>query len=235
MCLLNKACCSCVQDVLYRKMNLASHKACRTLSKSPHLARRVQRFSFATNDPFSVVQALPVKYVNKTLAKALRNMTSLRKLVLIVGGGLDVLDGCTFKLEALAGDFTHDESFRKFLNSQPSLTSVDFLRRYDDFSNLEATCLPNLTQVTAWFSSLTYLIPGRPVNEVISLGPADGSSSDLSFFTLSTSPILKLAIDYSCLYPKSAHLLASIFPSLTHLLIESRTYTVRGPPLLFIQ
>src|SRR6202035_5037200 len=132
--------------------------------------------------------------------------------------------------ETLTSDFTLRESIRRFLNSQPNLTTVDFLGRDDDFSDLEATCLPNLTQVTAWFSSLTYLIPGRPVNEVISLGPADGSCSDLSFFTLSTPPILKLSIDYSCLYPKSAHLLSSIFPSLTHLLMVTRTYTVRGPP-----
>jgi hypothetical protein len=147
-------------------------------------------------------------------------MTSLRKLTLFNGGDSDILDGCTFKLETFSSDFTLGESFRKFLNSQPSLTSVDFLRRYDGFYNLEATCLPNLTQVTAWFSSLTYLIPGRPINEVISLGTVEGGFSDLGFFTLSTSPILKLAIDYSHLYPKSAHLLASIFPSFTHLLME---------------
>src|ERR1700733_4779631 len=110
MCLLNKACCSCVQDVPYREMNFVCHKACRTLSKSPHLSRRVQLFSFATNDPFSVVQALPVKYMNKTLAKALRNMTSLRKLALFIGGGSNILDRYTFKPEALAGDFIHRKS-----------------------------------------------------------------------------------------------------------------------------
>src|ERR1700728_3745559 len=105
-------------------------------------------------------------------------MTSLRKLMLFNGGDSDILDGCTFKLETFSSDFTLGESFRKFLNSQPSLASVDFLRRYDDFSNLKATCLPDLTQVAASFSLLTYLIPGRPVDEVISLGPAEGSSSD---------------------------------------------------------
>jgi hypothetical protein len=101
-------------------------------------------FSFATNDPLSVVQALPVKYVNKSLAKAFRNMTSLRKLALFIGGGSDILDGCTFKLEGLAGDYIHGKSFHKFLNSQPSLTSLSILRGHDDFSYLEATHLPNL-------------------------------------------------------------------------------------------
>jgi hypothetical protein len=156
-------------------------------------------------------------------------MTPLRKLALFIGGYSNILDGCTFKLEAFSSDFTYGESFRKFLNSQPSLTSVDFVRQID-LAGLEATCLPNLTKVAAWIPSLTYLIPGRPVSEVFSFGPENGGLSDLSFFTLSTSPILKLAIDYSCLYPKSTHFLASIFPSLTHLLIIRRTDTVRGPP-----
>jgi hypothetical protein len=238
MCLLNKTCCSSVQDVLYREMNFVCHKACRTLSKSPHLARRVQRFSFAqlfsfaTNDPISVIEALPVKYVNKSLAKGLRNMTSLRELALFIGGGSDILAGCTFKLEALSGDFIHNKSFRKFLNSQPSLTSLSIFRERDDFSDLEATRLPNLTRVFAPFTSLRYLIPGRPVSEVYSFVFADDGFSDLSFFTLSTSPILKLAIQYFGLYPKFAHLLASIFPSLTHLLIIAETETVCKPPLL---
>jgi len=153
-------------------------------------------------------------------------------LALFIGGDSNILDGCTFKLEAFSSDFTYSESFRKFLNSQPSLTSVDFARDLD-LSGLEATCLPNLNTVAAWFSSLTYLIPGRPVSEVISFGVADDDFSDLSFFTLSTTPILKLAIDYSFLYPNSTHL-ASIFPSLTHLSIVTATKTVRGPPLLFI-
>jgi hypothetical protein len=235
MCLLNKACCSCVQDVLYRDMTTACHKACRTLSKSPHLARRVQLFSFTTYDPLSkfTFDAPPVKYVNKSLAKALRNMTSLRKLALFIGGGSGILDGCTFKLETLVGDFIHDKSFRKFLNSQPSLTSLSIVRKRDDFSDLEAARLPNLTQVAAPYSSLKYLIPGRPVSGVNLLAFAGDDISDLSFFTLSTSPILKLMIDYFGLYPKSTHLLASIFPSLTHLLI-SETDPVCRPPLLFI-
>jgi hypothetical protein len=217
-------------------MKFVSHKAHRTLSKSPHLARRVRLFSFSssTNDPVSMLSDIPVNYKNTTLATALRNMTSLRKLVLFIGGSSDILDGCTFKLDALCGDFIHGESLRKFLNRQPSLTNVSFLRIRHDSPNLEATCLPNLTLVAASFSSLTHLIPGRPISEVTSLGLADDGFNDLSFFTLSTSPIIKLAIDYLCLYPKSTHLLASIFPSLTHLLMIAETHTVRGPPLYLI-
>src|ERR1700733_2383747 len=117
ICLLNKTCFSCTQDVLYRNMKSVCHKACWTLSTSPHLARRVRLFSFATTDAISRLDAAPVNYVNAHLSTALRNMTSLRKLSLFIGGDSDILDGCTFKLEALYGDFAHGESFRKFLNS----------------------------------------------------------------------------------------------------------------------
>jgi hypothetical protein len=181
-----------------------------------------------------MIDATPLDYANAPLAIALRSMTSLRKLVLFIGGSSDILDGCTFKLEVLCGDFIHSESLSKFLNSQPSLTNVSFLRLRHGLPNLETTCLPNLTLVAASFTSLTHLIPGRPVSEVTSLGLADDGFYDLSFFTLSTSPILKLAIDYFCLYPDSTHLLASIFPSLTHLLMITEAHTVRGPPLLFV-
>jgi hypothetical protein len=180
-----------------------------------------------------MLDTTPANYVNASLITALRNMTSLRKLVLYIGGDSDILDGCTFKLEALSCDFAHDESFRKFLNNQPSLTSVEFMRGDEDFSDLEATYLPNLTKVSASFYSLTYLLPGRPVSEVIVLG-RDDEFSDLSVFTLSTSPILKLVIYYPHLYPKSTHLLASIFPSLTHLLMAIEKDRVRRPPLLLI-
>ena len=77
--------------------------------------------------------------------------------------------------------------------------------------------LPN---VTAWFSSLTYLIPGRPVSDITSLGVADDGISDLSVFTLSTSPILKLAIDYSLSISKIHTLLAIDF-SFSHLFVNS--------------
>ena len=172
--------------------------------------------------------------MNAYLAVALRNMTSLRNLALSIEGDSDILDGCTFKLETFSSSFIFGKSFRKFLNSQPSLKSIKSMKRRNKISDLETMCLPNLTQVTAWFSSLPYLIPGRPVSDVISIGPAKDDFSDLNFFTLSTSPVLKLMIEYSCLYPKSARLLASIFPSLTHLSIATQTHEVCGPLFLFI-
>ena len=231
--MLNKVCCSCAQDVLYRDMRFVCPKAHWTLSTSRHLARRVRLFSFSTET--SIRGAPPVNYVKKTLAKALRNMTSLRNLKLLMGRDSNILDGCTFKLEVFSSDFAYDKSLRKFLNRQPSLTTIEFLKEDNDLSNLEATCLPNLTQVTASFSSLKYIIPGRPISDVSRHLITDDSPDDLNFFTLSTSPILKLTTTYSCLYPTSTHLLASIFPSLTHLSITTRKYEVRGPLLLFIE
>src|ERR1700721_2179513 len=48
MCQLNKICCSCSQDALYRDIRiygLREHTlVCRTLSQSTHLARRVRSF-----------------------------------------------------------------------------------------------------------------------------------------------------------------------------------------------
>jgi hypothetical protein len=61
---------------------------------------------------------------------------------------------------------------------------------------------------------------------------------DISFFTLSNSPIQKLKIDYSYLYPKSGQYLTSIFSSLTTLEITANTNRflaiVRDPPLLLL-
>src|ERR1700728_5225699 len=66
VCLLNKTCCSCAQDVLYRNMQFVCPKAYRTLSKSPHLARRVRLFSLATNNPTSMFNATPVTHESKS-------------------------------------------------------------------------------------------------------------------------------------------------------------------------
>jgi hypothetical protein len=46
-------------------------------------------------------------------------------------------------------------------------------------------------------------------------------SVDLSFFALSTTPIQKLQIEYTFVYPKPGKLLASIFPSLTRLSLQA--------------
>jgi hypothetical protein len=208
MCRVNRICCSCSQDVLYRDIYVGSRKVSRvqqTLAQSTHLARKVRSF----DTPFD----------SDNLAMALRNMTSLRNLRLPIDFHMDILDGCTFKLDSLGcyGVHNHNESFQKFLSSQPSLKYVTFSMDFDPTLSLEATCLPNLTRIEATFPWLPYLIPGRPLNEVISTEwTGNESSTDLSFFALSTTPIQKLSIDYSYLYPTPGHLLASFLPSLTH-------------------
>jgi hypothetical protein len=204
ICRLNKICCSCSQDFLYRDICVKTRKAPgleQTLAKSTHLARRVRSFE---------------SRYNADLATALRNMTSLRILKLWSAFDMDFLDGCTFKLDSFEWSCVdnYEEPLKKFFSSQPSLKYVAFPMNF--VTTLEATCLPNLTRICAMFAWLPHLIPGRPLNEVISDGYTNEHSIDLSFFALSTTPIQKLTIDYSYLCSTPAHLLASFLPSLTH-------------------
>jgi len=205
MCRVNKICCSCSQDVLYRDIYFKGARVQQTLAQSPHLARRVRSFESGYSGP--------------DLAMALRNMTSLRILKLSSGICVDILDGCTFELDSFECSYVHDlnRSFQKILDSQPSLKYVAFPMNLYPTLPLEATYLPNLTRIHAPFPWLSCLIPGRPLNEVSSEGCTSNKLTiDFSFFALSTTPIKKLSIDYSYLSPTPVHLLASFLPSLTH-------------------
>ena len=205
MCRVNKICCSCSQEVLYREIQCdSSISKCiyRTLAQ-----RNVRSFSSRFN--------------GSDMAMALWNMTSLRILKLLCSFHLYILDGCTFKLDSFACNCVRDrnESFQKFLNRQRRLKYVTLPVYFGSevASSLKANCLPNLTRINATFPWLPYLIPGRPLNEVISDGCTENEHSiDLSSFALSTTPIQKLSIDYSHLYLTPGHLLASFLPSLTH-------------------
>ena len=204
ICRVSKICCFYSQDVLYRDIGVKTPSAHRVLAQSTHLASKVR--SFDTN-------------FESDLAVILRNMTSLRILKLPSGICADILDGCTFKLDSFECVYVYDPSgsFQRFLNSQPSLKSVTFPMNFGSTVSVDATCLPNLTRFKATYPWLPYLIPGRPLNEVILDGFCSYENpTDLSFFALSTTPIQKLTIDYSFLYSTPAHLLASFLPSLTH-------------------
>jgi hypothetical protein len=222
LCRVNKIFCSCSQDVIYREIHDEDAHVIQTLAKSTDLARRVRSFK--------------AEYFSPELETALRNMSSLRRLNLDYIGDASVLDGCTFKLDSLTCDFLHSESLQRFLNSQPSLTHVTFYKDYEPFLPLDERCLPNLTRVMAYPSWLRILIPGRPVREVLVFPPSIIDSTDLSFFTLSTTPIQKLSINYDVLYPKPVSLLASTFPSLVHLVVYAYhvEWTVRVPLCLSI-
>jgi hypothetical protein len=212
MCRVSKICYSCSQDVLYRDIYVETPRVHQTLAQSTHLARRVRSFdSNYDYDPY--------------LPMALRNMTSLRILKLLTAKSSDFFEGCTFKLDSFECTFWDNdiEYFPKFLSSQQSLKYLILPIDIDDpvSSPFEATCLPNLTRINATLPWLPYLIPGRPLNEVISRGHTYNEHSiDLSFFALSTTPIQKLTIDYSYLYPTPGHLLASFLPSLTHFTLK---------------
>ena len=139
ICLLNKICCSCSQDVLYREIDqeiATVTNVCRTLARSTHLAKRVRSFEIDYEDP--------------SLARALRNMSSLRRLRLgvLFPKSTTLLEGCTFKLDSLSVDLPFDRSLRKFLNSQPSLTCLSFTSPRACKFPSEETCLPNITRLT---------------------------------------------------------------------------------------
>jgi hypothetical protein len=225
ICLLNKVCCSCSQDILYRDMRIVGHhlnigNICQTLNESTHLAKRVRSFELINCD-----YTFQLRF-NWTLRKSLQNMTCLRSLrvdeIYFI-----ILDGCTFKLNSFSVDRMPEKELHQFLCSQPSLTDVKIAMSGYSYVSELGSCLPNLTRVTTYFSCLPHIIPNRPVNQVISYGARSHNESvDLSFFTLSTTPIQKLAIDYTYLYSTPLQLLASIFPSLTHLTLRSAPWVV---------
>ena len=214
VCQANRLCCACAQEVLYRNINIQSKnalKVIRTLAQSTHLSRRVRSFS-----------AMYIYKTNprKAIVKALQNMSSLRSLSLQVPPALytSILDVYTFKLDSFTFEFKsyEHEPLLKFLNSQPSLTHLKLSTYGVDDIEVEATCLPNLTWVSAPFPWLPYLIPGRPVSEVNMLAHSI-EHEDLTFFTHSAGPIQKLTTGIGCLYPKPVKHIASAFPSLVYL------------------
>ena len=203
LCRVNKIFCSCSQNVLYRELYGNAH-AIQTLAQSTDLARRVRSFYYFGSCP--------------ELATALRNMSSLRSLNLEAIYDVSILDGCTFKLDSFSCNFSNSKSLQQFFTNQPSLTNLTIWNNYyQPLPLFYERCLPNLTRVEADSSLLRILIPGRPVRKVIVYSHSRTHSTDLSFFTLSTTPIQNLTIDYNMLYPKPVSLLVSIFPSLLHL------------------
>jgi hypothetical protein len=149
-------------------------------------------------------------------------MSSLRHLSIHAQSSY-VLEGCTFRLVSLDCDFRDDELFRKFLNSQPGITDIKLHSNFKDSCPFDESSLPNLNRITAFLSWFPRLIPGRPVREATLLDILDGKNAfDLNIFTLSTAPIRKLAIHYTFIYPTiQGSLLAQVFPSLTHLSIDT--------------
>jgi hypothetical protein len=222
LCRVNKTFCSCSQNVLYREIGCGVADVIRTLAQSTDLARRVRSFETMHSSP--------------ELATALRNMSSLRRLYLDVFGDASVLDECTFKLDSFTCSFPNSESLQKFLNSQPDITDITLFEECKPLPPVDERCLPNLTRVFARPSWLGALIPGRPVREVSVFYTSGFYSTNLGFFTLSTTPIQRLKIYYDRLYPKPVSLLVSIFSSLIHLELNAfdMEWTVRVPLCLSI-
>jgi hypothetical protein len=212
ICQVNKICCSCSQGILYRDIAIDGDlRVCETLAQLTHLAERVRSF-----DIYTLYERTEHR---ELLRKSLQNMTNLSSLVFFYPIDLSVLDECTFRLVSFRTEnYQSGTSLSRFLHNQPSLTDVTLGLPSSNDVAFTSTCLPNLTRIKAYFSSLPQLIPNRPVSEVISRGSnGDDDSVDLTFFTLSTAPIRRLTINHLCLYSTPVPLLASIFPSLTYL------------------
>jgi hypothetical protein len=218
LCRVNKIVCSCSQDILYREIANGDCDAIDTLAESTDLARRVRSFQHY--------------YDFSGLDIALRNMSSLRSLDL-ESKDKSILEGCTFKLDSFETNFPNSESLQKFLNSQPGITNLTIWGFYEPLPPFDERCLPNLTRINVVPSWLGILIPDRPVREVVARY-GDKNPFDFSIFTLSTAPIRKLKIAYEImLYSTPGSHLASIFPFLGHLTIDSygMKWAVRIPPL----
>jgi hypothetical protein len=219
ICLLNKVCCSCSQDILYRDIRVddIDFNICQTLNESTHLAKRVRSFEM---DFCDVAILFLDEQELREIQQSLQKMTCLRSLRLD-NPDFSILDGCTFKLHSFSSNSDYSDALRQFLCSQPSLTDVKLVRFGENHVACLGPCLPRLTRITTHFSWLPHIIPNRPVNQVISWGSRSHNEFvDLSFFTLSTAPIQKLMIDYTYLHSTPLQLLASIFPSLTHLTLR---------------
>src|ERR1700728_2800501 len=208
LCRVNKIFCSCSQNVLYRKICHQDIRVIPTLAQSTDLARRVRSFHTYGDYP--------------ELATALRNMSSLRRLGYgNSGDDASILDGCTFELDSFETPFPYSESLHKFLNGQSSLTEFTIYHGAQRPPPFEETFLPNLTRVRALSCWVRMLIPGRPVRDVLVFEPwSKEDNIDFSIFTLSTAPIQKLEISYRVLYSTPGSYLASVFPSLEHLMLD---------------
>jgi hypothetical protein len=215
MCKLNKVCCSCSQDVLYRDIRVDrlpnDARVFHTLAQSTHLARRVRSFELMIH-----VDSKQCK-----LQESLQNMTCLRILRIYSNIDFSILEGCTFKLLSFTCSFSNDRALDRFLLEQSSITDLEaYFSTLYDWPELGVTFLPKLTRVVAPFTKLPLLVPNRPVEEVSALG-YNFEDDDLSFLTHSAIPIQKLTVEHMHLFPKPGQFLASLFPSLTHLELKT--------------
>src|SRR3984885_10039022 len=100
ICLVNKVCCSCSQDILYRDIRIDDRrfnitKICQTLHESTHLAKRVRSFEI------NVCDYVVRRQNEQELRKSLENMTCLRSLRLD-NPDFSILEECTFKLDSFS-------------------------------------------------------------------------------------------------------------------------------------
>jgi len=116
MCKVNKVCCSCSQDVLYRGIQIyrpSKFQAYQTLAQSTHLARRVRSLKIRCNSD------------DPNIHGAFQNMINLRRLSLHHYFDFNLLVGCTFMLNSFTcTSILEFQLLHQFLLTQPSLTNL---------------------------------------------------------------------------------------------------------------
>ncbi|KZP31379.1 hypothetical protein FIBSPDRAFT_945389 [Athelia psychrophila] len=181
--------------ILYRDLALVEANiidVCSTLCRSPDLALRVKRF---TVTPDATGRLIRDDYV--LVAQTLQCLTNLQSLkFLFYGTNSWMLEHCTFKLRSFYSTLDADTALLSFLSTQPELTTVN-LRADVQNHQLPLPSLPNLTHIAGPFSWVSQLVPGRPVEEMQIYERKAWPhlpTNNISFLSLSTSPIRKLII-----------------------------------------
>ena len=217
LCRVSKTFRDCASNILYRNISAVNIlDVCKTLSRSPGLARRVKHFELT---PMSREKMQLIDSEFALVGNALRSMTRLRSLNLTMGESFsDILALCTAKIQSFQCSYRCNHNLVRFLHNQPNLTS---LKLWCDLENqyMLSTCLPKLTKLDAPMSWLTALIPGRPVEEVFfhERSRRAIATNNITFLASSLSPIRTLVVGSPSLLALTSSQITSILPALENL------------------
>ena len=194
LCRVSKTFHDCASNILYRDISVVNIlDVCKTLSRSPDLARRVKHFELT---PVSREKMVGEESECALVGNALRFMTCLRSLKLTMGEAYsDILALCTAQIQSFQCSYRCNHNLIHFLHSQPDLTTLKLWCELEGHSVL-STYLPKLTKLDAPMSWLTALVPGRPVKEVIfhERSRLANPINDITFLSSSLSSIRSLAV-----------------------------------------
>ncbi|KAJ7089792.1 hypothetical protein B0H15DRAFT_949052 [Mycena belliarum] len=238
------------QDALYRDLHLDTPRAlhaCFSILASPaRLAPRVRAFTLNSREAGSVYGALE---------DALPLLRNLRALSLFAGGDacawvLPHADPAPFALHTFRTDVPFGADVGAFVARQPALRCmrVPWAGGAGGAGGLDAEALGlrHLTRVSAPWSLVAALVPGRPVCEVATFRDRRGTAPEqVRCLAGSTAPkgVERLQINYRFVREIGAALLAETLPALACLAVtfgEEKetdlpgwiaTFLAKAPPL----